>query len=103
MPHPPPPPSAMRRPLPAGAAGAPAGYMREGGGTDSQALLQSNPDFEIPGMKAPGRGGGAGGRGRGMLASGAVPGVRVQRSSDVVDVNGPMSGLTGTGRYPPPP
>ncbi|KAF7510584.1 hypothetical protein GJ744_006196 [Endocarpon pusillum] len=84
---PPGPPSAMRRPVPAN-----AGY---GGPTreNRDVLLQGNPDFEVPGMGPPGR-------------SGPLPGgvgrVPMQRPPPEMDMNGPVTGLTGAGRYPRP-
>lgn len=56
-------------------------------------VLQGNPDFEIPGMRPPGRVGPGNG---GMMGAGG--GASMQQPGG----GGPMNGLTGVGRYPPP-
>jgi hypothetical protein len=89
------PPSSMRKPIIAG--------------RDRDVLLQNNPDFEIPGMRPLGRGGGVAGGGRdgggggGLGAGGggattAQPGAGGGRMPPPASVNG----LMGAGRYPPP-
>ncbi len=82
-------PSAMRKPV-----SAHAGY----GGLprdNREVLLQANPDFEISGMRPSGRAGPhAGGAGRG-------PTQRPPPDMNM-NMNEPVSGLTGAGRYPPP-
>lgn len=97
MPGPLPPPSVMRRLVPG------AAHPRERDNRD--VLLQNNPDFEIPGMRPPGGGGMATGGGMNGQPNGRMPMQRQrQRSPDFnLDINVPMNGLTGVGRYPPQP
>lgn len=80
----------MRKPIPAGGLGAPPGAPTP---RDTDVLLQNNPDFEIPGMRPPGRAGGVGG----AISGGAQPGGPMQSSG-----NAPLHSLTGVGRYPQP-
>lgn len=99
-----PPPNSMRKPVPPRGSGV--GHSMGGGGAAGPArsrdvLLQGNPDFEIPGMRPPGRnfgpsrgGGGGGGGGEG-------PPVRVGMGMQPPPVL-PNNGLTGVGRYPQP-
>ena len=93
-----PPPNSMRKPIPTSASGVGSGI---GGGVgpgpprDTDVLLQNNPDFEIPGMRPPGknlgtsRGGSSGAPMRGGMGM-QPPSVS------------PGNGLTGVGRYPQP-
>jgi hypothetical protein len=90
-----PPPSAMRKPVPSGGSGVGMGPSR-----DPNVLLQNNPDFEIPGMRPPGRGGGIAGGGRGGPMGGQALGGRIPMP--VQNTNVPVSGLTGVSRYPQP-
>ena len=87
------PPQPVRRPVPAGSSAL----------RDRDVLLQNNPDFEIPGMRPPGRGAGiatSGGGGIGASRTGQKPGgmmpVQMPPNMDM-----PSNGLTGVGRYPP--
>lgn len=103
-----PPPSSnsmmTRKPFPLGAGRVPLPGERE---RERDVLLQNNPDFEIPGMRPPGRSGGGGGGG-GMGLGGPPNGggrMPVQTQMHMPpDMNGMPGngGLTGGGRYPQP-
>ncbi len=102
-----PPASSMRKPV----QGMPGAPSRE---RDTNVLLQHNPDFEIPGMRPPGRGPGGGGgpRGGGGGLGGAMGGqpgtgrmqqMQMQPGGNTnTNTNPPVNGLTGVGRYPHP-
>lgn len=79
---------------------AQGGMRKPGPGRD--VLLHNNPDFEIPGMRGPGRVGPPGGmRGvgdRGMMGMHPIGGGGGMMQQSAI----PGNGLTGVGRYPPP-
>jgi hypothetical protein len=95
-----PPPSSVRKPVPAPASGPGSGISGVGNGVGPSrardVLLQNNPDFEIPGMRPLERNFGSS-KGEG---GGGAPG-KVGMGMQPPPVP-PANGLTGVGRYPQP-